>query len=85
MRPVMKACIVNQPRGHWLLSDAFHIALSISTACQVQKQPPAPNHEGKNSFELELHMLKVNMKNQIVKVPEIFLDFVVIYTEDKDH
>ena len=30
-------------------------------------------------------MLKVNMKNQIVKVPEIFLDFVVIYTEDKDH
>jgi hypothetical protein len=27
---VVTACVLNQSRGHWLLSDAFHSAISMS-------------------------------------------------------
>jgi hypothetical protein len=33
---VVTTCVINQSRGHWLLSDAFHFA--ISTSLKLKKK-----------------------------------------------
>ncbi len=34
---VITACVLNQSRGHWLLNDAFHSAISMSL--KLKKEP----------------------------------------------
>ncbi len=41
---VVTTCVLNQSRGHWLLSDAFHFAISMSLKL-IKESENAPSFQ----------------------------------------
>jgi hypothetical protein len=67
---VVIACVLNQSRKHWLLSDAFHFAISMSL--KFTKEPKnAPSFqtlmEEDCSVAFELICLAFNIEKRFVK------------------
>jgi hypothetical protein len=78
----VNAYVINQSRGHWLLSDAFNFAIFINLKLKVK-------HENALSFQtlmeedfsmaLELICLASNIKKEACMVLNSFLSFLKKY------
>jgi hypothetical protein len=78
------ACVLNQSRGHWLLSDAFHSTISMSLKLK-EKPRNAPSFqtlmEEDFGVALELICLTSNIRKEVCGVLDNFLSFLKKFDE----
>jgi hypothetical protein len=72
---MMSACVMNQPKGHWLLSNALNINLSVTMA-YMSRIPLVDGGETFDQFDIDLHLLRKNMWQEVVKVIRPFQQFL---------
>jgi len=54
--------VLNQSKGHWLMSDALVTTINLILAMEFQPNPFANGGETFDQFDVELHMLNKNMQ-----------------------
>jgi hypothetical protein len=84
LSPFINAHVLNQSRGHWLLSNAFNFAISISLKLKVK-------HENALSFQtlmekdysmaLELICFASNIRKEVCIMLNSFLSLLKKYEE----
>jgi hypothetical protein len=64
------ACILNQSRGHWLLSDALNFAISMSLKLKDEIDSTTFDNlmEENGNVVYELSCLASNIKKEVFKV-----------------
>jgi hypothetical protein len=84
---VVSTCILNQSRGHWLLSDALNYAISISLKFKDEIYSTTFDNlmEKAGNVVYELSCLASNIKIIIVQVLDFFLSFLKKYGKRKAH
>ncbi len=85
---VVIVCNLNQFKGHWLLSDALHLTISMSLKLK-EKPKNAPSFqtlmEEDSSVALELICLASNIRKEVCGVLNNFLSFLKKFCEWKTH
>ncbi len=88
LTPVVTTCVLNQSRGHWLLSDAFHSTIPMSLKLKEESKN-APSFqtlmEEDIGVALELICLASNIRIEVCGVLDIFLSFLKKIDETKAH
>ncbi len=84
---VVSSCILNQSRGHWLLSDALNYTISMSLKFRDEMESTTFNNlmEEDGNVVYELSCLASNIKKEVVYVLDYFLFFLKKYEERKAH
>ncbi len=85
---VINACVLNQSRGHCLLSDAFHSTISMSLKLKEEpKNAPSFQTLTEEDFgvALELICLAFNIRKEVFRVLDIFISFLKKFDERKTH
>jgi hypothetical protein len=80
--------VLNQSRGHWLLSDAFHFAISMSLKLkEEQKNAPSFQTLVEEDFgvALELICLASNIRKEVCGILDIYLSFLKKFDERKTY
>jgi hypothetical protein len=81
---VVIVCNLNQFKGHWLLSDALHLTISMSLKLK-EKPKNAPSFqtlmEEDSSVALELICLASNIRKEVCGVLNNFLSFLKKFCE----
>jgi len=85
---VITACVLNQSKGHWLLSDVFYSTIFMSL--KLKKEPKnGPSFqtlmEEDFGVVLELICLASNIRKEVYKVLDIFPSFLKKFDERKAH
>jgi hypothetical protein len=83
---VVTTCVLNQSRGHWLLSDAFHFVISMSLKLKEEpKNAPSFQTLMEEDFgvALELTCLASNIRKDVCGILDIFLSFLKKFDERK--
>ena len=87
LNPVVEACIMNQTRGFWLLSDALVSAMTISVKLRVEsnkRKVAVPSLEV-GSLDSELEIMHGRIAKAGCVVLEPFLDFTFKFSKEKAH
>jgi hypothetical protein len=71
---VVTTCILNQSRGHWLLSNALAIVSNLIVVMEFETNPLVNGNETFDLFDVELHML--NMWQEVLKVINPLMEFL---------
>jgi len=82
------ACVLNQSRGHWLLSDDLHFAISMSLKLKEEpKNAPSFHTLMQEDFgvALDLICLASNIRKEVCGVLDNFLSFLNKFDERKTH
>jgi hypothetical protein len=81
----MSICILNQCRGHWLLSDALNatIFMSLKFKNEIDFATFDNLMEEDGNVVYELSCLASNIKKEIIQVLDSFLSFLKKYEERK--
>ncbi len=60
---MVSACVRNQPKGHWLLSNALTINLSVTLAYIYESDARCSCRRGEtfDQFDIDLHLLRMNI------------------------
>jgi hypothetical protein len=80
------ACILNQSRGHWLLSDALHSTMSMSLKLKEENQVVLSFEslmEEDSIIVNELALLVFNIRKEVCGVLDSFLSFLTKYKNKK--
>ncbi len=84
---VVTICILNQSEGHWLLSGAFHFAISMSLRLRKETKN-APSFQTLMEKDLgatfELIFLASNSRKEVCEVLNNFLSFLKKIDEKKN-
>jgi hypothetical protein len=86
--PIVSTYVVNQPCGHWLLSDALHIAISMSLKLKEENQiiPSFERLMEDDSIVFdELSLPASNIRREVINVLDYFLFFLKKYENRKAH
>ncbi len=85
---IVMACVLNQSRGHWLLSDALHFAISMSLKLK-EKPKNAPSFQTLMQEDfgvaLDLICLASNIRKEVCGILDSFLSFLYKFDERKTH
>jgi hypothetical protein len=85
---VVTTCILNQFEGHWLLSDAFHFAISMSLKLREETEN-APSFQTLMEEDLGvtfgLICLASNIKKEVCGVLNSFVSFLKKFDERKTY
>jgi len=85
---IVFAYVFNQSRGHWLLNDALHYAISMSLKLKEENKI-SPSFESlmENDSIIfdELSLLVSNIRREIINVLHSFLSFLKKYDNRKAH
>jgi hypothetical protein len=73
---VVSACVMNQSRGHWLLSNASTISITIIMEMEAQLLELSIGLEISYLFETKIFLLHRNMRLEVIKVIKPFLEFM---------
>jgi hypothetical protein len=73
---MVSPCVLNQSRGHQLLSNALVTVINLIMAMEFQLDPFIDGSETCDQFDVELQMLNKNMHQEVVKVIKPFLQFL---------
>jgi hypothetical protein len=87
LSPIVFACIFNQSRGHSLLSDALHSAMSMSLKLKEENQIVLSFEslmEGDSIIVSELALLVFNIRKEVCGVFNSFLSFLTKYKNKKN-
>jgi hypothetical protein len=71
--------VLNQSKGHWLLSNALLIIINLIVAIESQPDSFDDGSETCDEFDDELQMLYKNMQQEVVKVIRPFLQFFMAF------
>jgi hypothetical protein len=86
--PIVTTCVQNQSRGHWLLSDVLHSAISMSLKL-IEDLKNIPSSlalmEEDSSVAHELICLASNIKKEVCGVLNGFFSFLKKIYERKTH
>jgi hypothetical protein len=85
---VVFAHVLNQSRGHWLLSDVLHFAISMKLKFKEENEvvPSFESVMDDNSVvNDELFLLASNIKREVINVLDSFLSFLKVYDKRKAH
>jgi hypothetical protein len=87
LSPILTDCVLNQSRGHWLLSDAFHSTISMSLKLREPKNAPSFQTlmEEDSNVAFELICLASNIRKEVCEVLDSFLSFLKKFDERKTH
>jgi hypothetical protein len=88
LSPIVFACVLNQSRGHWLLSDVLHFAISMSLKLREENQvlPSFKNLMDDDSIvNDELSLLTSNIRREVIDVLNFFLSLLKVYDKRKAH
>jgi hypothetical protein len=58
---VVSTCVMNQSRGHWLLSDALTLTITFTMEMEAQLLELSVGLEIFDLFEVEIHLLHKSM------------------------
>jgi hypothetical protein len=61
MNPIVSACVMNQSRRHWLLSNALTTTINISRNMEAEVMGLGDGFKILDEFDLELVTLQKNM------------------------
>jgi hypothetical protein len=81
----VNACVVNQPRGHWLLLDALITTINNSLNMEAKIVGLGDGFEILDEFDLEFLTLKKNMRQKRIKVIKPFLFLKKIFDPHNVH
>jgi hypothetical protein len=83
----MSTCILNQSRGHWLLSDALNFAISMSLGFRDEIDFATFDNlmEEDGNIVYELSCLASNIKKEVIQVMDSFLSFLKKNEKNKAH
>jgi len=56
---VVTTCVLNQLRGHWLLSNALAIVINLIVVMEFETDPLVDGNETFVLFDVELHMFNM--------------------------
>ncbi len=86
LSPIVITCVLNQSKGHWLLSDAFHSTIFISLKLKELENAPSFKTlmEEDSNVALELICLVSNIRKEVCRVLNNFLLFLKKFDE-KNH
>jgi len=56
---VVTTCILNQSRGHWLLSNALATMINLIMVMEFEIDPLVDGNDTFDLFDVELHMLNM--------------------------
>jgi hypothetical protein len=75
---VVSTCILNQSRGHWLLSDALNFAISMSLKFREEIDLATFDNtiEEDGNVAYELSRLASNIQKEIIQVLDSFFSFL---------
>jgi len=84
---VVSTCILNQSRGHWLLSDALNSAISMSLKFREEIDLATFDNtiEEDGNVAYELSCLASNIQKEIIQVLDSFFSFLKKNEERKAH
>ncbi len=85
---VVTTCVLNQSKGHWLLSNAFHSTISMSLKLKEEpKNAPFFQTLMEEDFgvALELICFASNIRKEVCGVLDIFFSFLKKFDERKAH
>ena len=85
---VVSACVLNQSRGYWLLSDALASTISTSVKFEMERIDLECCFRATirlDTFDSKLLMLTTRMREQGVRVLAPFLSFMRIYDPFSAH
>ncbi len=73
----MFACILNQSRGHWLLSDALNFTISMNLKFKDEIDFATFDNlmEEDGNVVYELSCLASNIKKEVIQVLDSFISF----------
>jgi hypothetical protein len=85
--PIVSTYILNQFKGHWLLSDALNstISMSLKFLNEIDSTTFDNLMEKDGNVAYELSCLASNMKKEVIQVLDYFLSFLKKYEERKAH
>jgi hypothetical protein len=75
LNPIIFACVMNQIRGHWLLSDALTMAITSTMEMEAQLSELFVRPKISYFFEVEICLLHKNLWLEVIKVMKIFWKF----------
>ena len=78
---VVSACVLNQSRGFWLLSDALASTISMVVRLDTERGELEARVRAASIFDFDtkLLLLSARMREQVVKVLSPFLSFISSY------
>ena len=88
LSPVVSACVLNQSRGYWLLSDALASTIFMSVKFEMEKIDLECHLQAAirlDIFDSKLLMLTARMREQVVRVLAPFLSFMRVYNPSSAH
>ncbi len=88
LSPIVIAYVLNQPLGHWLLTNALNSMISLSLKLKriVKFLPSFENlMEDEANLAKELALLASNIRKEVCGVLYSFLSFLKKYEENKAH
>ncbi len=75
---IMITCMMNQSRGHWLLSNALTIIVNISFKVEVEAMGLGDRFEIIEIFDLELFFIQKTRGKKLLRWTNLFLIFKII-------
>ncbi len=88
LSPTVFACVLNQFRGHWLLNDALHFAISMSLKLKNENKIILSFEslmKDDSIISNELFLLAFNIRREVINVLDSFLSFLKKYENRKVH
>jgi hypothetical protein len=73
---VVSTYVMNQSRGHWVLSNALIITITLTMEMEVALLKLSIKLEIFDLFETKIHFLHKNMWLEVIKVIKPFLEFL---------
>jgi hypothetical protein len=73
LNPFVSTYVMNQSRGHWLLSNALKTTIAFTMSMEATLLPLSHGPEIFDSFENEIIVLHRNMWLEVIKVIKPFL------------
>jgi hypothetical protein len=84
--PIVITCVQNQSRGHWLLSDVLHFAISMSLKL-IEDLENVPYFKTlmEEDSSVAHELMASNIKIEVCGVLDNFLSFLKKFDEKKTH
>jgi hypothetical protein len=71
---VLTTCVMNQFGGHWLLLVVLATIINLIVAVEFEVDPIVNKNVTFDLFDVELHMLNINLRLEVIKVIKHFFE-----------
>lgn len=87
LSPLLSACVINQCRGYWLLSDALSTTIELSLKFSQEKRilEAAVGTAVRQDFGTKLKLLGIRIREEVITVLRPFLKFLDGFSKSAAH